>query len=107
MRLHITRAALALAMVAAGLLAPVSHTAVVEARARAMVSPGAVAEARILGRHTIIGKLFRLTPVGRVVATVEDRQDAYRAANNWLAQQQQANSVRLEDLRQARAAGKV
>ncbi|MFO7698452.1 MAG: hypothetical protein R6X16_15035 [Anaerolineae bacterium] len=107
MRLHVTRVALALAIVAAGLLAPVSHTAVVEARGRAPVSRGAVVEARILRRYTILGKIFRLTPVGRVVATVEDRQDAYRAANNWLAQAQQENSVRQEQLRQALVAGKL
>lgn len=107
MRLPITRVALALAIVAAGLLAPVSHTAVVEARGRVPVSRGAVVEARILRRHTILGMIFRLTPVGRVVATVEDRQDAYRAANNWLAQAQKENSVRQEQLQQALVAGKL
>ena len=87
------RLGLALALLVAQLLAPLPRWGCVEAR--------------ILGRHTIVGKLFRLTPLGRVVTTVEERQDAYRAANAWLAQQQQANSVRQEDLRQAFVAGKL
>ena len=107
MKLHAIRTALALVIVAAGLLGPVSRSAVVGAGERLPAMAAAVREARILGRHTIVGKLFRLTPLGRVVTTVEERQDAYRAANAWLAQQQQANSVRQEDLRQAFVAGKL
>lgn len=107
MKLNIARIMLALAIAMSGLLTPVSPCWVVEARDVESHSSAAVAEGRILGRHTILGIVFRLTPLGRLWATGEDRQEAYRAANEWLAQQQQANSVRLEDLRQARAAKKV
>ena len=58
-----------------------------------------VAQAGLFGRHTFFGKVFRATPLGRVVVTFEDRRDAYRAADAWLAQCQQASVQRAADLR--------
>jgi len=39
---------------------------------------------KLLGRRGLLGKIFRMTPLGRRVATLETRRDEYRAANNWL-----------------------
>ena len=107
MRSRVTRLGLALVIVVAGVLAPVSRNAVVEARQVGPVSRTAALETRILGRHTFLGVVFRMTPLGRAWATVEDRQDAYRSANNWLAQAQTDNDSRQIDLRRARAVGQL
>jgi len=40
-----------------------------------------------MGGHTILGKVFRMTPVGRVVRRFEQRRDDYRAAQQWLDDQ--------------------
>lgn len=76
--------ALAAALCAAGLGAPVRP-----------------AQAALLGRHTILGQIFRLTPAGRVVATFEARRDAYREAQTWLEAQRSAAQQRDAQLRRA------
>lgn len=58
------------------------------------------ASAGFLGRHTFLGKIFRMTPVGRVVRHFEERRDDYRAAQQWLDEQLAAASKRDAELRQ-------
>jgi hypothetical protein len=58
------------------------------------------ASAGFLGRHTILGKIFRMTPVGRVVSHFEQRRDDYRAAQQWLDDQLMAADKRDAELKQ-------
>ncbi len=58
------------------------------------------ASAGFLGRHTILGKVFRMTPVGRVVRHFEDRRDDYRAAQQWLDEQLAGATKRDAELKQ-------
>jgi hypothetical protein len=58
------------------------------------------ASAGFLGRHTILGKVFRMTPVGRVVRHFEERRDDYRAAQQWLDDQLAAAVKRDAELKQ-------
>lgn len=62
--------------------------------AAGLAAPARPAQAGFLGRHTILGKVFRLTPVGRVVKSAEDRRDAYRSADRWLQEQQSGAAER-------------
>lgn len=48
------------------------------------VLPQPVDALRLFGRRGLVRKIFRMTPLGRVVATFEGRRDDYRAAQNWL-----------------------
>lgn len=78
------QAVLAAALLAGSLLAPVRPV-----------------QAGFLGRHTILGKVFRATPLGRALRTFEDRRDAYRAADKWLSEAQAAAVQRKADLTRA------
>jgi hypothetical protein len=62
--------------------------------AASLLTPARPAQAAVLGRRTILGKIFRMTPVGRVIKTAEDRSDAYRSANAWLRDQQESAKAR-------------
>jgi hypothetical protein len=57
------------------------------------------ASAGFLGRHTILGKVFRMTPVGRVVSHFEQRRDDYRAAQQSLDDQLAAADKRDAELK--------
>ena len=72
-----------------------------------MVSGTAPVEAGFAGRHTILGRIFRVTPLGRTVATFEDRRDAYRAANQWLEAQRTQTQRRQQELREALIRGDI
>ena len=58
------------------------------------------ASAGFMGRHTILGKVFRMTPVGRVVRRFEQRRDDYRAAQQWLDDQLARAGKRNTELKQ-------
>ncbi len=73
----------------------------------ALLAPASPAQAHFLGRHTILGKIFRATPLGRVLRTFEERRDAYRAADAWLVEAQAASVQRQADLKRAYEAGRI
>ncbi len=73
----------------------------------ALLAPAPPARAGFLGRHTIFGKILRMTPLGRTVKIFEARQDAYRAADAWLKEARNDATLRTADLQNGLKSGKL